>query len=241
MTESQEVVKKVRAVLERESGINFYRNTVDLSFDGRTLVISGEVDSIGAKRKAYKLLSGLSYIPQIDDRLCVSPAARREDGEIRDSLIGAYTRESAFHNCNIHVLNKGQLELVRDVREMTGCTINFGIEDGVVTLSGEVISLSHKRLAGAIAWWIPGTRDVLNYLHVVPAEDDTDDEITDAVRMVLAKDPLVHADQIRVTTNNRTVVLEGLVPVAEEKKMAESDVWYLSGIDAVVNEINVGY
>lgn len=44
------------------------------------------------------------------------------------------------------------------------------VKKGIVTLNGEVPSLTHKRLAGVLAWWVPGTRDVVNGLEEVPAE-----------------------------------------------------------------------
>ncbi|MGH8065025.1 MAG: BON domain-containing protein [Candidatus Entotheonellia bacterium] len=91
----------------------------------------------------------------------------------------------------------------------------------------------HARLVG------PGSRDVINGLAVEPPEEDTADEITDAVRLVLEKDLFVRADQIRVRTQGRVVTLEGLVLNATIREMAEFDVWYVFGIDRVVNELQV--
>ena len=59
--------------------------------------------------------------------------------------------------------------------------------NGVVTLNGEVPSLSHKRLAGVLAWWVPGTRDVINGLEEVPPEEDNDDELIDAMHVACWK------------------------------------------------------
>jgi osmotically-inducible protein OsmY len=42
------------------------------------------------------------------------------------------------------------------------------VTDGVVLLEGHVISQSHLRFAGALAWWTPGRRDVINALEVRP-------------------------------------------------------------------------
>jgi osmotically-inducible protein OsmY len=108
-----------------------------------------------------------------------------------------------------------------------------------VVLEGQVPSLSHKRLAGVLAWWVPGTQNVLNCLIVEPPEEDSDDEMTDALRLVLEKDPFVNADQIRVTSNDRTVTLEGLVPNEAESEMAEQDAWCIFGVDRVVNRLEV--
>ncbi len=113
------------------------------------------------------------------------------------------------------------------------------VADGVVTLNGRVGSLSHMRLAGVLAWWVPGSRDVVNGLDVVPPEEDNDDEVSDAVRLVLEKDPFVNAGQIRVTCSNYAVTLEGLVPKPLEKGMAEADAWYVFRVGEVINRIDV--
>jgi len=113
------------------------------------------------------------------------------------------------------------------------------VKDGVVTLNGEVPSLTHKRLAGVLAWWVPGTRDVVNGLEEVPTEEDNDDELIDAVRLVLEKDPFVNASKIRVSSKDWVVTLEGLVPTEAMKQMAERDAWYVLGVKEVVNRIQV--
>lgn len=46
-----------------------------------------------------------------------------------------------------------------------------------------------------------------------PDQQDTDDEITDALRVVYDKDPMVHSGQIGIRTRDREVTLGGLVSV----------------------------
>jgi osmotically-inducible protein OsmY len=137
------------------------------------------------------------------------------------------------------VHNKGQVEDWLVVEERADCWLIVRVEAGVIRLEGQVFSLSHKRLAEALAWWQPGVRDVINELEVFPPEEDNDDEITDALLQVLEKDPLVRADRIRVTTRNGVVTLEGYLPQQEEKDMAEADAWLLPGVEAVVNRIEL--
>jgi osmotically-inducible protein OsmY len=90
-----------------------------------------------------------------------------------------------------------------------------------------------------LAWWVPGTQNVLNCLELQPPETDSDEEMIDAVRLVLEKDPFVNADQIRVTAKDRTVTLEGLLTNETESQMAEHDVWYVFGVDKVINKLEV--
>ena len=90
-----------------------------------------------------------------------------------------------------------------------------------------------------LAWWVPGSRDVINGLGVLAPETELDAEITDVVHMVLEKDPFVDAGQIRVLTQNARVMLHGLVPTEAEREMAEFDAWYVFGVDDVENKIEV--
>ena len=45
------------------------------------------------------------------------------------------------------------------------------------------------------------------------------------------------ASQIRVSSRNRVVTLEGLVATEAERDMAEYDAWCVFGVDNIVNDI----
>jgi osmotically-inducible protein OsmY len=94
-------------------------------------------------------------------------------------------------------------------------------------------------LAGLLAWWVPGVRDVVNGIEVDPAEEDSADLIEEAVRIALQKDPLVNASQIKVGVRKTVVRLTGAVPAAAERDAAERDAWCIFGVDRVLNEIEV--
>lgn len=130
---------------------------------------------------------------------------------------------------------KGELLPVQDRSATSSALIDVEVHEGVVTLNGSVPSLTHKRLAGVLAWLVPGSRDVVNGLEVVPAQEDHDDEITDAVRLVLQKNPFVDASQIAISTHNSVVTLEDSVRNQTEQQMAECDGWYVFGVDNVIN------
>lgn len=61
---------------------------------------------------------------------------------------------------------------------------------------------------------------------MLPPEQDNDDEVSDALSLVLELDPLIpHSEQIHVQTRNYVVTLEGLVNMETEKTRAEQDAW----------------
>lgn len=161
------------------------------------------------------------------------------DAEIRDHVCKVLLEEPALERCLIQGLAGDQPAPAQKAPAEAAGSIVVVVRDGVVTLNGEVPSLSHKRLAGVLAWWVPGTRDVVNGLEEVPPEEDNDDELIDAVRLVLEKDPFVNASKIRISATDWVVTLEGVVPVQAMKQMAERDVWYVLGVKNVVNKVVV--
>lgn len=188
------VIKRVHGALEYERRINLHRYPVKIGFVDGAVVLEGEVADVAAKKLALELAGAVDGVRGVIDRLHITPAERKGDGAIRDSVRGAFLRQPEFRNCTIRSRAKGRVETLRDAPG--GGEIEFVVEDGVVTLEGSVASLSHKRIAGVLAWWAPGCRDVVNSLDVQPPEQDGDDEVVDALRLVLEMDPLVQAGQI---------------------------------------------
>lgn len=238
MTDETDILERVRSALRADQQIDFDEQAIVLALSRGDLVIEGEVADVSTKRRALRRAAEVIAGRFIVDRLHVRPATPMPDGAIRDLVRDALLEEPALLQCRVREFVKGDLEPVRDPPEATG-TIDIRVEDGVVTLDGDVTGLDQKRLAGALAWWVPGSRDVINGLGVTPPEADSDFEIADAVRLVLEKDPFVNADQLRVGVRNAVVALDGLVPTEDERDMAEHDAWYVFGVEDVVNRIAV--
>jgi osmotically-inducible protein OsmY len=237
---SADVLEKARASLRSEPRLDLHAAPVALEFAEGVLTAEGEVSSVAAKKLALERLAALPEVTGIVDRLHVQPAERMGDGRIGDLVRDALLQEPAFAELTIlEERAAGHVETVRVPPTGSRGEIRYLVEDGIVTLSGEVPGLGRKRLAGVLAWWVPGSRDVVNGLAVVPPEEDNDGEMTDAVRIVLEKDPFVNASQIRVASRDRVVTLEGLVAAEAERDMAEYDAWSVFGVDRVLNDIAV--
>ncbi len=240
MSDDAEAVKEFCARLERDVHVNLSRSPIQPEIRGGVLHLKGEAEDISSKRRAVHLALEMFGQDAVHDFITVRPAQAREDGAIRDSLLQSLLDESVFRRFGLNVWFKGEMHIVRDVRPDSEGHLDLVIDEGIVTLSGEVWSLSHRRMAELLVWWTPGVRGVINQITINPPEVDTDDDITDSVRLALDKDPLVHSSQIRVTTRDGQVTLEGLVPQPEERQMAEQDVWYLGDeVSEVNNRIEV--
>jgi osmotically-inducible protein OsmY len=238
-TAARAVLDQARRALRSEPRLDLHRTPVALAFADGVMTVEGEVDSIAAKKLALERIAALPEVAGIVDWLRVRPAQAMGDGQIRDSVRNALLADPAFAGLTIREVVKGKELAVHEPAAGANGVIAVRVEQGVVTLAGEVPSVALKSLAGVVAWWVPGSRDVVNGLGVEPPEENNDAEITEAVRVALEKDPFVDAAQVRVATSDHAVTLDGLLPTDAEREMAEFDAWYVFGVDRVINRIAV--
>jgi osmotically-inducible protein OsmY len=234
------LLAKVRATLRSEPslGARFHPTELEIAGDG-VLTLGGEVESVKAKKLALERVAAVPGITGIADRLHVRPATRMTDKEIRVHVRDMLLEEASFRDLELHELADGEDRFVHGTPASARGSIAFEVKDGIVTLNGRVPGLTSKRLAGVMAWWVPGVRDVINGVAAEPPEDDGPDMIAEAVRVVLEKDPFVDASQVRVGVRHTLVRLTGLVPTATEREAADRDAWCVLGVDNVINEIEV--
>ena len=202
------------------------------------LLIEGDVDRVAQKKIALEIAAAHPDVPGIVDRLRVRPAETMSDSGIRSHLRKIFASDVTLQGLSVDEVLGGWTDTILNISEPTG-NISYEVADGVVTLNGRVSDLAVKRYVGVLAWWVPGTRDVINGIVAASDEADGPDRIADAVRVVLEKDPFVDASQIKVGVRGRVVRLTGFLRAEAERQMAENDAWYVFGVDDVINEITV--
>jgi osmotically-inducible protein OsmY len=194
---------------------------------------------VQTKKRALERAASVKGVRGVVDRLRVEPAQRKGDGAIRDALLAALGQQREFANCAIRFRNGGRTELFRDPQGDRSGDVQIAVENGAITLEGTIISLSHKRVVGVLAWWTHGCRDVVNALVVEPGEEDNDEEVVEALRIVLEMDPAIDADQITARCRDFVVTLSGYVATDAQRRRAELDAWSLFAVDGVINLIEV--
>lgn len=233
------VRKQVHAALEREARINLHRHRIKIDAADGTVTLEGELADVAAKKLALELAASVRGVRGIVDRLRVAPGERRGDGAIRDSAVRLLLEQPELRRCGLNMRTNEKMAVLRRVEQDAVGDIEISVTDGVILLEGHVISQSHLRFAGAIAWWTPGRRDVINALEVRPDYEDRDDEVSEVMRLVLEADPELDSDLIRTNCNDKVVILEGSVPTEQQKRRAELDAWSLFAIRGVVNRLQV--
>lgn len=220
----------IRQAWSRDAVLRPCDGLLDLTFENGIVTVRGEVPHIAVKKRA--LAGARALCAGVADRIRVAPRQPMADNEIHDLLWDVYAHEPVFHEIDVRPGEPG----LRSA-PVGSAAITFAVCDGVVSLAGCVPGLDCKRLAGAMAWWVPGSRDVMNGLSV--AASDTFDSIAEAVRLVLEKDPCVEAGPVRVGAHGSEVTLAGAVHSEDQRHLAELDAWYVFGVDKVTNGILV--
>jgi osmotically-inducible protein OsmY len=239
VSEQENIIGQVQAALEREPRVNCHKYPIRVQLFGGVLTLEGVVQNIAAKRRAVQLARAVVGVLAVQDELRVRAAEAFTDAVVRDRVCKALMQENAFHDCGVAAWVKGAVEVLRESGSPVECRFEVNVQDGTVFLRGRVPSLSHKRLAGVLAWWVAGSQDVRNDLEVYPPEQDNDDEIADAVRLVLEKDPMLRPLQLGVQARDGVVILHGAVSTSDEKDLAEHDAWYVDGVKGVDSRIVV--
>lgn len=224
-----ELADEIMQELWRDRRLDLEHTEIRFTAGDEQLRLEGRVPDLAAKRiiaNTARQVAGSAVA--IEDRLRLQTAAV-SDEEIARKLAAYLGGEPVFRECSI-VIHIGTESRIVQQRDPGGYSAHIHIDDGVVTLTGEVGSQTHRRLAEVLCWWLPGCTRVDNELAVRPYEDDTDNLLTDAIRIVLEKDPFVDASQLSAATAAGIVELRGLLPTEDAHRLALRDVWAIPGV-----------
>jgi osmotically-inducible protein OsmY len=119
--------------------------------------------------------------------------------------------------------------------------IGVEVDNGVVTLTGNVDSYAKKLAAREAAHRVIGVLDVADDIQAKSpgSVGRTDTEIAKAVRLSLEWDAFVPDQKIRSTVSEGFVTLEGEVATLREKEDAEAALRNLAGVRGVRNRLFV--
>ncbi|HEY9720501.1 MAG TPA: BON domain-containing protein [Oscillatoriaceae cyanobacterium] len=214
MTDS-ELKRAVESTLHEE--VRFRGLDIHVDVQNGEVSLTGQVDELRDKRLAVNLVRRMREVGRVQDKLRLATVS-----DLDDKRVVQHVQDGLMQDPNVQRF-----------------AVRVNAENGLVTLEGEVDSLEAKRLIGLIAWWVPGTADVVNALNVVPPQEDSDDDLHDSIRQAFEKDVLVNADQIDSSVKDGVITLIGTVASEEERLAAEHDCYYVLGVQHVVNRLEV--
>jgi osmotically-inducible protein OsmY len=120
-------------------------------------------------------------------------------------------------------------------------SLEVGVDQSVVTLSGTVRSYRDKLIAGTIAELIPGVSAVIQHIEVILPPESTarDLDIAQSVRCALGLNSAVPSQHIELSVEDGKVILNGAVDWTYQRDEVESTVSKIPGVRGITNNIAV--
>jgi osmotically-inducible protein OsmY len=198
---------------------------VKVSVDHRRVLLAGEIGSWDEQELAREIATEIPGIIEVENRLEVTFDTVRSDDAIREQIRYIVADDPLFAGVNVDVM----------------------VEDGVVSLGGEVGSPGEKaqlihtaHVTGVTEVWgddimINSDLAMEGLKGKVPSQHDT----LKALNSALASDPRLKRADIRGEMSERVMKLTGTAPSREARAAAESTARGLPGVSIVSNEIRV--
>lgn len=182
---------------------------IDVSTREGTVTLSGQVGTILEKEKAAELASTFKGVRAVINRLTVEPVDRT-DQEVRADAVAALVLDPTTDSYEVSVK----------------------VDNGTVTVTGEVESYAEKDLVDAVVRNVKGVRDVVNKIAVTYETDRPEIEIKRDIQRRLDLDPYVADAPITVEVNGNTARLSGAVGTLHERWVA-ADMAFVAGVQKV--------
>jgi osmotically-inducible protein OsmY len=191
------------------------------------VTVRGTVASQIEKQLALEAVEAVRGVSAVDDEVKVEPPKQRADAEIAQDVSAALYMD-------------GWLDDRR---------VKTTVENGVVSLRGEIGSAAEKARALSLAW-VPGVRGVDGQqLHVAawmaddmrakPRPNPTSDELRSAIERALRWDPRVVGSSVQVAITGSVATLSGTVMTAAVKNAAINLAENTRGVSKVIDRLNV--
>ena len=208
--------ERVVQALEWEPSIR--DNDVAVAVKAGVVTLGGFVDSYAEKLRAVKVAERTAGVKAVADAIQVQVPAdnKRSDTEIAHEVVRAF---------------RWNTQVPHD-------RVKAKVENGWVTLEGDVDWFYQSTAAERAVRYLAGVRGVSNLVRITPPKVSTF-EVGQKIKEALRRNAELDADRITVEAHNGVVTLKGTVRSFAERRDAEYAAWSAPGVTLVDDRITV--
>jgi len=212
-----ELVELVEEELEDEPKANV--TEIGVTAKDGVVTLMGSVDSLPAKWEAEQAAMRVSGVQAVANEIeVVLPGVyQRSDADIARAAADALAWNGLLpHEDDVQV----------------------AVEDGWVTLSGQLEREFQKRTAENLMHQLVGVKGVTNEILVPPQTSSM--VVKEKITAVLKQNAALDAEEIHVEANDGQVTLQGVVRSWAVREDAEAAAWSVPGVDWVTDKLVIG-
>jgi osmotically-inducible protein OsmY len=192
-------------------------NEIGVAVKNGIVTLSGMVDTYTKKITAEQAAQRVAGVRAIAEDIVVKPGgnSRKTDSEIAEAVMNALKWHSAVQEDRIRVK----------------------VEDGFVTLEGEVEWEFQKNSAQYMVENLQGVSGITNKITLIPTVSHGD--VKRSIHSSFHRHATLDANKIIIQSEGNKVVLNGTVRSFAEKKDAENAAWLVPGVNKVENKLKI--
>jgi osmotically-inducible protein OsmY len=212
MKTDKQLQKDVMAELSWEPSINAAHIGVEV--EQGVVTLSGHVDNLTQKWTAERVVKRVGGVRAVafDLEVNLADSDKRNDTDIALSAINTLDYASSIPKGMIHVT----------------------VEDGVVTMRGEVPWDFERQAAESMLRGLHGVRNVINLVSIKPRVSLT--AVKGQIEAALKRRADLDAQEINVTVEGDAITLGGKVHSWTEKNLAIHSAWSTPGVRHVIDK-----
>jgi len=208
-----ELKHDVEAELEWDPSVDAHR--IGAAVTDGIVTLSGEVKSFAEKWNAERAAERVEGVLGVANEIKVLPVGEHSDTDVAREAVDAL-RWNAL---------------------VPADTIKVKVQDGWITLKGEVEHDFERRAAERAVRYLSGVKGVSNLITVKPQVEPKD--IKKQIQETFKRQAALDAERISVEVNGSEVILRGTVRSLAEREEAEKAAWAAPGVISVKNDITV--